>query len=362
MLFRISAEAEARRLASIGLAVILCFALAGIVIVRNPFGSRQADRVSVVMDMPYVGQGVSAGTPLMMHGVTVGRVATVSILSNGSVRLNADLEPAPTAGLTTALGVDFRPANYFGVTGINLIPGTGGQPLRDGSQIGVIPQGNFTLQTLLSRLGEITGGVVTPQLVDVIDRATRITDGLNPFIESMLTVADSVARTQTVSTEQLLRNSAGISAAFPSFVDDATAAGYGFNQESGFVVFNVSGKDSLPGQDELPVPGQPVGDQFWQRRTIGTLDVMAGSFFGAIGKLLSSHTGDLLPAVNLVQTLSDTVPGLVPPVGLADTIAELRTRFEKLYSGSPEQRALQVHIVLDQLPGVQAPVAAMGGS
>ena len=349
-------------MAFIGLAIIVCLAVAGMLIVRNPFGSRPTDRLSVVMDLPYVGQGVSEGTPLMMHGVTVGRVAAASIRSDGSVRLNADLESAPAAGLTTALGVDFRPANYFGVTGINLIPGSGGQPLRDGSQFGVVPQGNFTLQTLLSRLGEITGGVVTPQLVDVINRATRITDGLNPFIESMLIVADSVAKTQTVGTEQLLRNAAGISAAFPSFVDDATSAGYGYNQKSGFVVFNVSGAASLPGQDEVPVPGQPVSDEFWKRRTLVTLDVMAGSFFGALGKLLSSHTSDLLPAVNLVQTLSDTVPGLVPPVGMADTMAELRTRFEKLYSGSPEQRALQVHIVLDQLPGIQAPVAAMGGS
>lgn len=362
MLFRTSAEDEARRLILIGLAVILCAAVVVGMIVGNPFGGRPNDRLSVVMDLPYVGQGVSEGTPLMMHGVTIGRVSTVAIRNDGSVRLNADLEPAPSAGLTTALGVDFRPANYFGVTGINVIPGTGGQPLRDGTQIGVVPQGNFTLQTLLSRLGEITDGVVTPQLVDVINRATRITDGLNPFIESMLTVADSVAKTQTVSTEQLLRNSASISAAFPPFVDDATSAGYGYNQRSGFVVFNVSGQASLPGQDEIPIPGKPVSDEYWKRRTLVTLDVMAGSFFGALGKLLSSHTVDLLPAVNLVQTLSDTVPGLVPPVGLADSMSELRIRFEKLYAGSPEQRALQVHIVLDQLPGIQAPIAAMGGS
>jgi hypothetical protein len=360
LLFRTSAEAEARRLTIIGLAASLCLAVVCLVIVTKPFGGRPSDRISVVMDVPYVGQGVSAGTPLMMHGVPVGKVTAVSSLTNGDVRLNADLESAPTAGLTTALGVDFRPANYFGVTGINLVPGTGGQPLRNGVQISTVPQGNFTLQALLSRLGQITGGVVTPQLVDVINKATRFTDGLNPLIESMLIAADSVAKVQSVSTEQLLRNTAGISVAFPSFVNDATAAGYGFNQGSGFVTFTVSGKDALPGQDAVPTPGQPVTDEFWKHRTIATLDVMAKSFFGALGKLLSSHTSDLLPAVNLVQTLSDTVPGLVTPAGIADTLVELRTRFEKLYGGTPEQRALQVHIVLDQLPGVQAPIDAMG--
>ncbi len=49
-------------------------------------------------------------------------------------------------------------------------------------------------------------------------------------------------------------------------------------------------------------------------------------------------------------------------MGLNDTLVELRTRFERLYAGSPEQRALQVHIVLDQIPGVQAPVSALGGT
>ena len=313
------------------------------------------------MELFDVGQGVAIGTPLMMHGVTVGKVTAVSSLPSGEVRLNADLESAPTAALTDTLSVDFQPANYFGVTGINVTPGAGGKPLRNGAQITTVPSGNFTLQALLSRMGEITGGVVTPQLVRVINRAATYTDGLNPLIESMLTAADSVAKVQTVSTEQLLRNTTGISVAFPSFVDAATAAGYGFNQGSGFVTFNVSGKDSLPGPDAVPVPGRPQSGEFWQQRSKATLDVIANSFFGALGKLLSSHTSDLLPAVNLVQTLTDTVPGLVTPAGVADTLVELRTRFEKLYGGSAEERALQVHIVLDQLPGVRAPIDAMGG-
>jgi phospholipid/cholesterol/gamma-HCH transport system substrate-binding protein len=356
-----SAEAEARRLTTIGVAVLLTFAAVCLFFVINPFGRHPDGRLAVVMDMPYVGQGVAIGTPLMMHGVTVGKVTAVSSLPSGEVRLNADLESAPTSALTDTLGVDFRPANYFGVTGINMVPGEGGQPLRNGGQITTVPSGNFTLQALLSRMGEITGGVVTPQLVDVINRATRYTDGLNPLIESMLTAADSVTKVQTVSTEQLMRNATGISVAFPSFVDAATAAGYGFNQGSGFVTFNVSGKDALPGQDLVAEPGKPHTEEFWQTRSKATLDLIANSFFGALGKLLSSHTSDLLPVVNVIQTLTDTVPGLVTPAGIDNTLVELRTRFEKLYGGSPEQRALQVHIVLDQIPGVQAPIDAMGG-
>jgi hypothetical protein len=361
MLFRMSAEAEARRLTIIGLVTALCVAVGCLTIMVNPFRSRATDHYAVTMNVPYVGEGVAAGTALMMHGVKVGMVTSISSLASGGVRLGADMQAGPTAALTDTLGVDFRPANYFGVTAINLMPGQGGRPLRDGAHIDAVPKGDFTLQALLSRLGEITGGVITPQLVSVINRATRYTDGLNPLIETMLTAADSLTKVQTVSTEQLLRNTAGISAAFPSFVDAATAAGYGFNQDAGFVTFNITGEYGLPGPDSSIRPGQHQSEEYWQTRSRATLDLLANSFFGAVGKLLASHPSDLLPAVGLIKPITDTVPALLAPEGIAQTLVELRTRFENLYAGSPEQRALQVHIVLDNLPGVEAPVNAMGG-
>jgi hypothetical protein len=362
MLFRMTADDETRRLTIIGLIGAVCIALVCAMVAINPF--RQDDKAahySVTIGLPYVGQGVAAGTPVVMHGVTVGRVSTVSSLPQGGVQLVADLQARPTSGLTDKVDVDFRPANYFGVTAVNLIPGDGGSALRNGSRIQPTPRGNFTLQALLARLGEVTSGVVTPELISVINRATRYTDALNPLLETVVTVSEAVTKVQTVSTEQLLRNTAGIAVAFPSFVDGATRAGHGYGVAGGFVTFNVSGEYGLPSPDSGIRPGQRQSEEFWQTRSRATLDLLANSFFGAVGKLLSSHPGDLRPAVGLVKTLSDTVPGLIAPAGMADTMVELRTRFEKLYEGSPEQRALQVHLVLDSLPGVQAPINAMGG-
>lgn len=361
MLFLTSAEEEARRLTSIGLAVISCFVIVCTLVVTNPF-ARKSDHISVVMDMPFVGQGVATNTPLMLHGVTVGKVTDVRSMRNGTVRVNADLQAAPAAGLTDSMGVDFRPANYFGVTGINLIPDGSGAPLRDDAHISTVPQGNFTLQALLTRMGSITGNVITPQLVDVINKATRYTDGLNPLIEAMLIAADSVDKVQTVSTERLLRNTTGISVVFPAFTDAATAAGHGFNQGSSATTFKVSSEQTLPGQELAAVIGEPVSEEYWSQRVIPTLEVVANSLFGAVGKLESSHATDLLPAIKLTQSLTDTVPALLTPVGINDTLVELRSRFENLYAGSPEQRAMQVEIVLDQIPGVQAPVNAFGGA
>jgi hypothetical protein len=65
--------------------------------------------------------------------------------------------------------------------------------------------------------------------------------------------------------------------------------------------------------------------------------------------------------VNGFQAIMDTTAPLLRPEGVGDTLVELRHRFEKLYNGTPEQRALQVRIVLDKLPGIAAPVDAMGG-
>lgn len=359
-----SENAEERRLTIIGVALVSCLIVACGVVVVNPFSGHRPEQVSIVMDLPYLGQGVTTGTAMVMHGVKVGEVTAVSSLADGGVRLNAELRSGPTSGLTNSLGIDFRPTNYFGVTGINLVPGTGGEPLRNGTQIDIAPKGNFTLQTMLYRLGEITGGVVTPQLVRVIDRTTRYTDALNPLIETLLVAADAVAKVQTVSTEQLLRNTTGVSVAFPSTLDAISSAGYNFTHNSGYVRFMQTADGALPGQDYvnlLPVIGQRIPEDYWRKRAVPAGDLAANSFFGALGKLLSSHPNDLMPAVEMIKTLTDVVPGLVTPENVASDLVELRTRLEKLYAGSPEERAIQVHIVLDKLPGVAAPLGAIGG-
>jgi hypothetical protein len=359
-----SERAEERRLTLIGLALVSCLLVVVTVIAINPFAGRPANQISVVIDLPYLGQGVTTGTAMTMHGVKVGEVTSVASLPNGSVRLNAELNQQPTAALTDSLGLDFRPANYFGVTAVNLVPGTGGQSLHDGTKLATAPKGNFTLQALLYRLGEITGGVVTPQLVRVIDRATRYTDGLNPLIETVLVAADAVTKVQTVSTKQLLRNTAGVSVAFPATLDALTSAGYNYDHNSSFVKFLQNADGALPGQDYVnlsPVLGQAQSEDYWKKRSIDSLDLIAAKFFGKIGHLLASHPSELLPAIELIKTLTDVVPGLITPDNVASDLVELRTRLEKLYAGSPEQRAIQVHIVLDKLPGVAAPVAAIGG-
>lgn len=331
---------------TIGVVVALCLAVAAGIYLVNPFGGRPADQISVAIDTPYAVQGIAKGTPVVMHGVEVGHVTAISSLPGGGVRLNTDLQKKPVAGLTDAMQIDFRPANYFGVTGVNLSPGAGGQALRDGIRINTVPKGNFTLQALLTRLGQLSTGVITQQLIDVVDRATRYTDALDPLIETVMITADAVAKVQTVPTARLLANTTGLSVVFPPLLTAATNTGDNLAHSD----FNWMHK----GLGDLT-------DEEVHSFFLPTINVTANGIFGAVGTLEATHAGDLLPLINGLTPLINTLPPLLRPVGVGDMLAELRKRFEKLYAGTPEQRALQVRIVLDSLPGVAAPISAMGG-
>lgn len=326
--------------------MVLCAAVAALLVMAYPSTRRPAGVISVTIDTPYVGQGVAAGTAVVMHGVAVGAVTAITSLPGGGVRLTADLDEAPATGLTDTMRLDFRPVNYFGVTGVNLIEGPGGQALRDGTQISTVPNGNFTLQALLSRLGEVSTGVLTPQLIQVVDRATRYTDALDPLIETALIAADAVAQVQTVSTERLLANATGLSVVFPSAVDALMGAGSNLIHDDANFQRRIHSDYS---QEE------------WEQLFIPTLELASGGLFADLGRLESSHLGQLLPVTDMVKALTDVVPPLIRPEGFAQMLAELRSRFERMYGGTPEQRALQVRIVLDSLPGVAAPLGAMGG-
>lgn len=338
MLFRKASEdSEVRILSGVGIAAATFIVVAAVAVIANPFQERGEDQYGVVIESPYLGQGVVVGTPLMLHGVEVGKVTDVVSLPAGGGRVAAELQRGPTAGLTTAVGIDFRPANYFGVTGINLRPTGGGQVLTDGSEITVTPAGNFTLQAMLSRMGEISNGVITPQLIDVIEKGTSYLDGLDPLLETMLVVSEALANVQTVSTAQLLTNTAGVSVAFPGFVNAATTLAENFHY-----TFNTV---------------SPEENNFIVKLTI---DYASEKVFGAAGHLLGSHSTDLAPVTGMIQTLTDVTPGLVPPIAIGDTALELRSRLERMFSGTPDRRAIPVRVVLDSLPGVAAPLAAQG--
>ncbi len=338
MLLRTTADHETRILTRVGLALLIgVLALGAAVAAYRPLARDTASLTALTVDTPYVGQGVKAGTPVIMFGARVGEVAALAARPGGGVRLHLRLQPEPTAGLTDRLDLDFRPANYFGVTGVNLTPGpAGGEPLHDGMHLVIAPRGNHTMPSLLSRLGEITDGVVTPQLIEVLDRAGRYVDGLAPLAETMLQVANTVAAVQTVGAGRLVRNLAGVTVAAPVFVDGATA-----------LVGRIA---------DTPLSDPAMTEEFFTERFLATVNLASTGLFGTVGTLAGSHVDDLLPLTEVIRTLTGPIPSIAAAPDIAATLVELRTRFERMYEGSGEQRALRVQLALDSLPGIAAPL------
>jgi hypothetical protein len=369
-MLRGSLKYQERVLAITGTVVLLCAALVAFIVVANPFGGRPDDQFSIAINTPYVGQGIAAGTAVVLHGVKVGQVINVTNTAGGGVRLDTDLQKQPLQGLTNTTNIDFRPINYFGIPGINLVPNSGGQELRDGSEISLVPNGNFTMAELLSQLGDVSEASLTPQLTKVIDRVTRYTDGLNPLFETAVTVTQTLADVQTVSTKQLLANSSSIAAAFPEFTDSAIEAS---TRNTDFSYY--PGQTFPPASTSTPklhypflagVQSPSQGDlteDYFKRFEMPYMDLAANGLFAATGKLLFSHVDDLYPLIAGIKALTDVTPPLLRPQDIAQKLAELRSRFEKLYAGNGGQRAISVRILLDSLPGVAAPLGiAVGGS
>jgi hypothetical protein len=368
-MLRGSAKYQERVLATVGAGLVLAIALIAFLVVANPFGGRPANQFSISIDTPYVGQGVEAGTAIVLHGVKVGQVTNVNGTAAGGVRLAADLNTHAVQGLTDAMNIDFRPINYFGVAGINLVPDPGGQELRDGSEITLVPKGNFTLSELLSQLGDVSQASLTPQLIQVIDRVTRYTDGLNPLFETAVTVTRAIDDEQTVPTEQLLANTSSIAAAFPGFTG---AAIEGFTRVTDWKYYPgqsfppaaaMTSKLQYPYLEGVPTPNlADETEDYFQNNYLKFMQLASNGLFGAVGKLETSHVDDLLPLISGIKALTDVTPPLLRPEDIAQKLAELRSRFERLYAGDGNQRAISVRIQLDSLPGVAAPLGiAVGG-
>jgi MlaD protein len=372
-----TAEAETRTLTRLGVITVVCIVAAvALSFAVNSLGRKPHDVISLTIDTPYVGQGVAGGTPVILRGVKVGQVTSVSSIPGGGVRLETDLQPKPTRGLTDAMQIDFRPSNYFGVTGVAVTPAKNGNPLRNGMQLKMMPKGNFSLQALIYRLGELSNGVFDQRLVSVIQRATQYVDAFDPLLETALMVGTSVAKVQNVSTARLLRNTTGVSVAFPGFINTLIGTGDSFlHSQMGtgpgdfdpekfkqdYKYWSVLDDPIHTQYDDLAhlVLTTESTDDYYKKEWIPLFDKARTSFLGAVGKLESSHLNDLFPIIESVRALTDTVPKTVSPDSFASTLAEIRTRFEHLYNGSGDERALNVRIVMDRLPGVAAPLGLL---
>ena len=217
--------------------------------------------------------------------------------------------------------------------------------------------------SVLAAVGILGGASVTPQLIKVIDRVTRYTDGLNPLFETAVTVTRTVDAAQTVPTERLLANASSAIGSFTPFTDAVVTAGTRFIDYNWYPEKNYGSAASSGPKLTFPfMQGTKVenladeSEAYFRRSAYHTTDLLANGLFNSAGKLLMSHVDDLFPLISGIKAITDTGPVLLRPQDIAEKLSELRSRFKNLYAGHGDQHAISVRILLDSLPGVAAPV------
>ncbi|WP_067814536.1 MlaD family protein [Nocardia inohanensis] len=331
---------RARILGACALAVVTLFTLGA----RILPDSAPADRITVVLLVGQVGEGVGAGTDVRLDGVRVGAVRGIDFAGQGRRKLELSLLRSQLFGLSDSLAVDFAPANLFGVSAIELHTGTGGAALSDGSVVDLTGAGadrlrDATLAALLNSTGELTRGVLTPQLAQLLSKFARDLDAFTPLLQAIGTTARSYADTRELPPSVLFeRSGAALAGVAPMLTGSLTLLYASYN--NGYL------------RDEEHIAKFA---QLWPGVQNELLPVVT-QLFGTAEPYFSG----LLPIVTVVL---DRVTGSVSdPVRSAGELRELLRRLDAAFRAGPDGPVLRTQVELDPVPGLSAPLAAgLGG-
>ncbi|WP_157897352.1 MlaD family protein [Mycobacteroides franklinii] len=186
-----------------GLAVVALAVVGAVGITAIPRW-KPAHTVEITLSTPVVGQGIRDHSPVMLRGVVIGTVTSITRNDTVSeVTLGIDRDVAQ--GVNDSLGYDFRPANMLGKSVVNLIPRGSGSPLADGLRIERGPEANATMAQLLSNTSTVINGVVTDTMVKSILRSVQYTNALMPLIETGFVFTNLLLQTQTVDAGTTMR-------------------------------------------------------------------------------------------------------------------------------------------------------------
>ncbi|NMO03742.1 mammalian cell entry protein [Gordonia sp. TBRC 11910] len=301
--------------------------------------------ISLQLVVPALGPGIKKGSKVLLRGAEVGQVTDVQAPTAGSVNLDLVLTDDEVRGLLTdSFDVDFRPENYFGITAVNLIANKGGSPLTDGEVIRRGASPDFTMSTMLENGSLVVDGTLTKDMIASLNQVIRYANGLAPLIRSSIIVADTMAKTQRQLPTTLLRMMNDDLDVFPGFSSNAIGALYAFSRNG----YN-------PGPD-----GARKADDPLLAETNRALELASSKLFGAAGALLKSHDSDLSVLTTMLKYLLDPLPRAIGGGQLATKTLVVVDGLESSFTGTPEQKTLQLRILLGQLPAVSSSLAQMG--
>ncbi|PPJ04895.1 mammalian cell entry protein [Nocardia nova] len=172
-------------------------------------GLRADDSLRIALHTEQIGDGVLAGTPVRVDGVQVGEVAAIVPDDGGTQRITLRLDGSQLHGIDDSLRVDYAPANLFGISEIELRPGSGGAPLRGGSTIDLTGQHadavyDATMGGLLRGLSQTGNALLTPQMATVIAQVSNDVRGFTPLAQALISVAQTITDNQKMPSSELV--------------------------------------------------------------------------------------------------------------------------------------------------------------
>jgi hypothetical protein len=340
--FLIGSEQDRRRKLRLTGVVVVAMVVAialFIAYVMPALTPRDKSLMAVTIDTPSVGPGVEMGTDVVLRGAPVGEVTGLRVNENGTSSLTVDLDRSLVRGMGQDFVIDFRPKNYFGITGVNITdPGSSESgELRDGDHVMRRDAGDYTMATMIEQGSDVANGTLVPETMDAIKRVLVYTGAFQPLIHTGVVFADTVARTQRETPAYLLDRYNEIVAALPPFANGAMSAMTSFYDSA------------------LNAAGDEVQNNF----TI-TLKAISDNFFSMVGTLLRSNQGNLTPLVDTVTQAASVLPamgqGIVTPV----TVRELVTNLDGAFADGPQgQQILRINLALEALPALAGPLTGL---
>ncbi|UYP18649.1 Mce family protein [Rhodococcus sp. Z13] len=335
-----TAAEQSRRLVAAGAAAILCVGVAGVAAATLYPKITAPDGVELTVDVPYLGPGVAEGTKVVLHGQTVGRVTGIERTPSESVQMKLVLDESQIGGLTDAFEIDYRPENYFGTSAVNILAQPGGAPLESGAQVERTPEGDYTMSTMIEQGSLTIDGTLTDDMISSLDKTVHYLDGLTPWVDTGVFLANRVAETQEEMPSTLLAQFNEILEAFPGFGDQAIES-----------LMNIY----YSNYNTLPDGSVGVDDAVFDEANAG-LTLAANQLFGQAGALLASHGEELTPLIQSVVVASDVFPHLNNGGMTPDAARDVVRRLDNAFVDTPDGKRLRLRVLVDTLPAFTAPL------
>ncbi len=335
-----TAAEQSRRLAAAGAAAIAFVGVAGLAAATLYPKITAPDGIELVVDVPYLGPGVAEGTKVVLHGQSVGHVTALERTPSESVQVRMMLDESQIDGLTDRFEIDYRPENYFGTSAVNILARPGGGPLESGTELERTPEGDFTMSTMIEQGSLTIDGTLTDDMITSLDKTVHYLDGLTPWVDTGVFLADRVAETQQEMPSTLLARFNDILEAFPGFGDQAI--------ESLMNIYHSN-------YNTLPDGSVGVDDAVFDEANAG-LTLAANQLFGQAGALLASHGEELTPLILSVAEASDVFPHLVNGGMTPAAVQDVVRRLDSAFVETPDGQRLRLRVLVDALPAFTAPL------